>query len=593
VSDRHTNALGGRMLVRGIGWRATFGVRGVQAVLNGIPLTTADGASVLNIIDPDVVKRIEVIRGPSSTYWGNSSGGVLYLSTQPNYARSDHYRIRMFGGSYGLAKGIIQYHQQFNRNKISAYSSYQAENGYRDYSASRLFIAGLQGSYKISNKSHLQYTGAFFSMPKAENPSALTARQVAKNPKQANSSYVQHESGKQARQGQLGLNYYRNTSIGLITLTGYGILRNLTNPLPFAIIHVDRLAGGFRGTVQQEIHHFQIKGGIELKTQHDNRHEFQNNEGQRGTTTVNEVEKVGNKAIFLNGTYRWRDLKLKGGLRYDWITFETDAQNNVNAGQRTFHALSPTVGVSFHPGSVELYTNLSTAFEAPTTTELTNRPGGGNGFNPDLTPEHTLGLEVGSRGNIIHNLWTFDVALYRMWIDDLLFPYQLEPNGAEFYRNEGKTRHSGVELSTSVNPAPQLQLRATYNFIYAQFRKAQTLDSLSLKGKAVPGIPRHRLNTSITWTPASFWIRLNNQFASSYAVNDINSVFNDAYWTFGVDISYKYTFSHSGTSIIPFINLNNIFDERYNGAVSVGARGGKYFYPAPGRNWRAGVSISF
>jgi iron complex outermembrane receptor protein len=51
VSTRYTNALGGRIMFRGVGWRATYGIRGVQLVLNNIPLTMADGSSVINIID--------------------------------------------------------------------------------------------------------------------------------------------------------------------------------------------------------------------------------------------------------------------------------------------------------------------------------------------------------------------------------------------------------------------------------------------------------------------------------------------------------------------------------------------------------------
>ncbi len=593
ATSRQTKALGGRLLIRGAGWRSTFGVRGVQVVLNGIPLTMADGSTVLNIIDPDVIKDVEVIRGPSSTYWGNSSGGVLYLSSRPNYSLGKDFHARLYGGSFGLMKEIIQYHRKFGQHKISAYSSYQSENGYRDYSSSKIFRAGLQGSTKLSNKSHVEYSGAFFSMPEAENPSGLTAQQVEADPRQANSAYVHTQAGKQARQGQLGLKYYHNTSAGLVKLTGYGTFRDLTNPLPFDIIRVNRLAGGFRGTLQKKINHFQLKGGFELKTQHDNRHEYQNNGGRRGAVTVEEVEKVENKAIFGNAAYRWKLLTLKGGIRYDWLTFETDARKNVNAGKRTFHAISPSFGIGFHPGFAEFYANLSTAFEAPTTTELTNRPSGGNSFNPNLQPEHTLNLEIGTRGDLIQNAWRFDAAFYRMWVRNLLFPYQLKPNGEEFYRNEGKTRHTGLELSTTITPVSRLTLKATYNFIVARFQKAQTLDSLSLKGKNVPGIPRNRLNMSLTWSPAAFWIQLKSQFVSSYPVNEINSFFNDAYWLFDAKLSYKYSFARSNVNMVPFINLNNILGTVYNGAVSVGARGGKFYYPAPGFNWQAGISLAF
>src|SRR5699024_5142660 len=43
IGDRQNYALGERMTVRGLGWRAEYGVRGIQVVLNGVPLTIADG----------------------------------------------------------------------------------------------------------------------------------------------------------------------------------------------------------------------------------------------------------------------------------------------------------------------------------------------------------------------------------------------------------------------------------------------------------------------------------------------------------------------------------------------------------------------
>src|SRR5690625_2553145 len=122
IGNRQNYALGERMTVRGLGWRAEFGVRGIQVVLNGVPLTIADGQAMTNIIDPAFVRRAELVRGPAAAYWGNSSGGVLYLSTIPDYGPGTHGRFRSMAGSYGTFKQEGELSISSENHRLSAYT---------------------------------------------------------------------------------------------------------------------------------------------------------------------------------------------------------------------------------------------------------------------------------------------------------------------------------------------------------------------------------------------------------------------------------------------------------------------------------------
>src|SRR5699024_716344 len=210
-----------------------WGVRGIQVVLNGIPLTVADGSSVTNIIDPAFVTRMELVRGPAGSYWGNSSGGVLYFSTRPNYNEDNHFMLRLRGGSYNSKKVDLRFHQTFNNHRLSAYSSYGYSEGYRDYNTSKMLRSGVRGRITFSDQSYLEYRGAFAWKPQADYPGALTAGQMSENPRQASQRNIDTQSGEQATQAQTGLSYYRSTSAGLLTLTAYGIHRDVSNPLPY------------------------------------------------------------------------------------------------------------------------------------------------------------------------------------------------------------------------------------------------------------------------------------------------------------------------------------------------------------------------
>lgn len=593
IGDRQNYALGERMAIRGLGWRAEFGVRGMQVVLNDMPLTIADGQAMTNIIDPSFVRRAELIRGPAATYWGNSSGGVLYLSTTPDYGSGTHGRFRSMAGSYGTIKQEGEFSAVFDNHRLSAYSSYLTSDGFRDYSAVNILRSGITGSVDLTSKSKLRYQAASVYMPKAQHPSSLSAQDARENPTMASAFFEGAKAGKEITQGQAGLTYTLDTPVGIFNVTGYGIYRDLHNPLPFGIITVDRKVGGLRATMDHVRDQFTLQWGGEIKLQNDDRVEYDHvGGGERGDVTVNQIEDVTNQAFFVNGNYSLGVFNFLGGLRYDRMRFSTDAPAPDQSGNRSFDSFSPSIGLSFQPYSYTLYMNLSTSFQAPTTTELVNRPGGGNGFNPDLKPERTVGLEAGIRSSD-GSSFQYDVAAYHLWIYDLLFPYQLESNGPTFYRNQGETAHMGIEGHIGYEFGRDWKLTATANIMAAEFKKAQTLDSLSLNGNTIPGIPENRINTSLYWSPNRFLASLSYEYASSYPVNNLNTEENDAYNVVDLKASYQLTFNRTGVVLQPFININNLLDERYNSTAAINNPGERYYEPSPGRNWQAGVSVSF
>src|SRR5690625_5096288 len=133
------------MVIRGTGWRSQFGVRGIQVILDDIPLTVADGQSVMNMIDPAMIQSIELLRGPSATFWGNSSGGVLSLKTTPGPA-APTLSLRSYLGSYNTMKHEARWSHSAGRMQWDAYGSYYDSDGFRDYSASQLIRGAISRS---------------------------------------------------------------------------------------------------------------------------------------------------------------------------------------------------------------------------------------------------------------------------------------------------------------------------------------------------------------------------------------------------------------------------------------------------------------
>ncbi|MGM0545078.1 MAG: TonB-dependent receptor family protein [Bacteroidota bacterium] len=598
INDRQNYALGERLMIRGIGWRAAFGVRGIQVVLNDMPLTVADGQTMLNIIDPAFIRRAELVRGPAATYWGNSSGGVLYLSTKPRAEEENRFRLKTMAGSYGTQKAEGEFNISTNNHRMSGHTSYLNTDGYRDYSAAQVLRSGLTGMVDLTSRSTLQYQAAGIYMPKAQHPGSLSNENVRQDPQMFVPSFRDAGAGKQISQGQAGLSYMLETTAGTLNITGYGIYRDLNNPLTFGIITVNRWTGGLRATFDKDWDRLSIQTGVESKFQNDDREEFENlGDATRGATTVDQIEQVWNQGIFSTATYSLSQFNILGGLRYDHITFDTDAGTSDQSGNRTFQSISPSIGANYQPGNQTIFANVSTSFEAPTTTELVNRPGDGNGFNPNLKPERTLGVETGIRGQIGTNSIRYDFSLYQLWINDLLFPYELETDGPTYYRNQGETRHVGLEAQLSWQIHQNVNVAATTTLTNAEFREGTIQDNegneQSLAENEVPGITPFRFNSKISWMPGNFRTSLSYKHVSSYTADNQNTSENEAYNIVDASLSFKKGFQSQRIEMQPFIAVNNIFDTRYNGSVSVNAFGGRYFEPAPGRNLQAGISVNF
>lgn len=601
INNRENYALGERITLRGLGWRSAFGVRGIQIFLDGIPLTGADGQSVLTVVDPAFIRDIRLIRGPSSAFWGNSSGGILYLSTFPGTQVKPYFRLRETAGSYGLSKTDFQWVGNSHAQTYQFYGSYLSDQGYRNYSAVHLFRSGFTDQLHISTRQRLTLSGSFAAMPKAESPGSLTASSAASNPRQARSYYVNDGAGKQAYQGQLGGTLHSTTSIGRLQTTLYGLFRELNNPLPFAYIRVHRLAGGTRLTLQNQFRSLRWGIGYEGKIQRDHRYNWENANGvprPGDNMTVNQMEWVYNHAFFGEGSLNISPFTLNFGLRYDWLLFKNhdylqQSNHNSQSGRRVFHAWSPSVGITLHTTPGDIYANYNSAFEAPTTTELVNRPNGSQGFNPDIGPEHIAGFEIGIRGDhlLLQHL-SYDLALFDMHIRDMLVPYQGN-NGRTYYKNRGKTRHWGIETNLTWQPESHWTIVLTYQYLNAIFKTGFTEGSVSVKGNDIPGVTPNRGALKLTYTGHRWTASSDAEIVDSYFVNNLNTIRNGSYFDWNIRFSLIHWHPFNGTTLAPYVAAYNLLNEQYNGSVVVNATGGRYFEPAAGRHWAAGLAVTF
>jgi iron complex outermembrane receptor protein len=474
--------------------------------------------------------------------------------------------------------------------------SHTRGEGYRDYSAFEVTRARAFGDVRLGPDATLRLVAALEDAPRLENPGALTAEQLAADRRQAEARTVATASGKASRQGQAAATLQTATPLGDVVATVYGVARDLDNPLPFAVVAVDRLAGGARLALERDVGPVRVAVGADAAVQRDGRTNRPNEGGVPGAVLLlDQTETVRQGALSVRlqldgAAFGVPALALEGALRGDRVRF-TAADRRLDdgdqSGARTLTAVSPSAGLSVRLGPALAFASVSTAFETPTTTELVNRPDGAGGFNPDLRPQRTVGAEAGVRG--VAGRVLYDVAVYALTVRDGLAPVEGE-NGRTFYANRSRAHHRGVEASAEWRPGPAVDLAAVYTWTRLRFGSGTESGGVSVEGRAVPGVPEHRLAVRARLSRGGLFVAPELVAATGLFADDPNAVRTEAAVT--VDVA----FGHAGVrarraTVAPFARVQNVFDASAVGAVVANALGGRYFEPAAGRSVHAGVAV--
>lgn len=589
INDRGHFALGERISVRGMGARAPFGVRGMRVVLDGIPLTMPDGQTVLDVVESSVLRRTELLRSPASLFWGNGSGAVLFLSSAaaPEGARFvSRLRAQALAGSFGQRRILVDGLLPFGPHSVQFYASNHTQDGYRAYSSGVRRRAGASARFRTGSSSHVRVMAAL-ALQDTEHPGSLTREQFETDPSMARPAFVEARAGKESLHVQAGAAFEREAGIGTLRLTGYGVRRQLDNPLTFAYIDLDRTAGGMRAALRRDRGRIRWGVGADGALQHDIRKNFNNARGLPGDEIgLDQVEDVASAGAFAYGGFQpVQNVQVLAGLRYGTVRFEMDDHlftNGDQSGNRLFSAWSPMLGVSWRGSGWLLFANYGTAFETPTTTELVNRPDLTGGFNPSLDPQIARGVEVGLRGALGAHLFV-DAAVFSMNVDGRLISFENEL-GRDFFRNAGKNTHRGIEGAVQWIPHPRWEaafVAAVSRFV---FREAD------LNGNLLPGVPEQRFFGRVRTDQRSFRVTVEAEAVSEYFTDDANTAVNDGYVVFDALLGHE-GFAAGSVRIAPFVEVRNMLNVRYSGSVSINAFGGRYYEPAPGRAFLAGLQL--
>lgn len=595
---------------RGFGARAQFGVRGVRLVQDGIPLTMPDGQGQPALFDLDGLQRIEVLRGPLTTLYGNASGGIIqgFTGEAPFYPTLDN---RTVIGSDGLWRSRLRYGGQHGDLNISANLSRLETDGYRDHSATRRDVANLRLGWDIDDASSLTLLINSLDQPETQDPLGLTAEQVRTDRRQAPPPASLFDTRKSVRHNQLGLNYQRRLSNDdRITVMVYGGERDMQQYLAFrgdaptsggGVIELDRRFGGGELGWERDTQFFNLPvtlaSGVAYNYQGEERKGFANANGNKGGLQRDEFNAVDSQEAYLISTWqlapRW---ELVAGLRHNRVVFDSDDDYLIDgqddSGRMSVHRTNPALGLNWQwTQAVSLYAAFGQGFETPTFQELAYRPDGA-GMNQALKPSLSRNAEVGLKWRADNT--RLDLALFDSRVkDEIVTGAGQIVTGRTTYTNAGRSTRRGLELSVEQQFNPDLRGYFAYTWLQAEYDRFVDSDGVDHAGNQLPGIARHSFFTELVWQPqgSGFSTAVEAQGMSKRYATDDNQHKVPGYAIFNWYAGYQQAIDN--VTLEPFVRLDNITDREYIGSLIINGSGARYYEPAPQRSWLVGLGLQY
>ncbi|HWI81637.1 TonB-dependent receptor [Ramlibacter sp.] len=617
--DRQNYAQDLQLSIRGFGARSSFGVRGVRLYVDGIPATMPDGQGQLSHIDLASAERIELLRGPFSVLYGNSSGGVLQVFTEAG-AGPGTVTPSLAVGSDGLVRPGIRASGAAQGLRYAVSANRFSSDGWREHSAARRNLGNAR--LDVTPREGSDWTVVANALDlRADDPLGLTRARFESAPRSVDASAVAFDTRKTVRQDQLGVVHQQQLAGGnRLRLMVYAGQRATTqfqaipagpqaNALhPGGVIGLERRYAGtdLRWTARSTVARapFELVAGVSYDTLTEQRRGWQNFVGSTlgvaGALRRDEENRVWNLDPYLQGVWQFQPRwTLTAGVRHGSVRFSSADRyragpNGDDSGGVRYRATLPVAGLMFAwSPQVHLHAAWGRGFETPTFNELAYRPDGTAGLNFGLRPSRSRNLELGVKGRSpLAGPWRsqWSAALFQVATQDEIVT-RTSSGGRSSFQNAGATRRRGLELAWSAATDAGWQVQLAQTWLDARYREAFTSCSgapcapLAVPaGNRIPGTARAVTAAELGWQPARGWrAGLELRRSGAVYVNDANSEAAPAFTMVAVHTGY--VFERRGWTLSAAGRIDNLLDRRAAGSVIVNEGNGRFFEPAPGRGW--------
>lgn len=595
-----------RFSIRGSLLRSPYGVRGVKFYMDDIPLTDAGGNTYLQSISPQQISAAEIIKGPAGSLYGAGTGGAVLLHTPGGFSNRSRNNLKLSYdmGSYGRFNptGSFEHSSKKNHTYISA--SHYYSKGDRAQDTARRSIFHYSSQFKLSRKLQLNLLG-FYSNLHYQTPGGLTKSQLG-------TDTTAYPLSVKQRAAVYNKTYFSGASLS------YKISHILDNTTAILWSHTD-----FKNpfTSNYEKRKEDNYGGRTVFSLHDNSASgnWKILAGMEWIAGTSSIDNYGNK-LGVQDTLQYKDrLRLDRKSFFVQLGLDLDAQKKwhlqtgISANQQILHYYrasdpeisektakttylwSPKIGLTYKIlPTLTIYATAAKGFSTPTLAEI--HPSDGR-FEQGLQPERGWNLESGIRGHAFNNHLEFEGSIYQFKLKNAIVR-RADNNDIEYYVNAGATSQKGAELwmhyrlfagSRLNNWIRQIEISGSYSYQPYHFADYQ-IDDHNYAGNALTGVPKNiAVFTLNIQSKTGLYLHTILNATSSISLNDAATTHADGYQLLQAKLGYQFNLQKAALEF--YFGLDNILNQRYSLGNDINAYGGRYFNPAPGRNFITGIQI--
>jgi len=614
---------------RGFGARAGFGVRGLRLYSDGIPASGPDGQGQVSHFDLAGAERVEVLRGPFSVLYGNSSGGVISLVSAP--VKGTRVEGSLDAGSFGLRQVRAQGETQLSPAlDLRAGAAALEVDGFRPHSEAERRLANVRLGWRPTSSDSLLVTLNHLDQP-AQDPLGLSRAQFDADPLQTTPQATQYDTRKTTEQTQLGARWLHRYDTGVLRETQLAVYAGRRDVVQFlaiapatqgsavtcatvvpppancrhggGVIAFSRDFHGAEARLRLALGEVDVVAGVAADRQRDDRKGYENYVGTgaaqqlgvQGALRRDEINRAASDDAFAQAEWSFAPAwTLGAGVRTGRVTLTTtdlypvNAVNGDDSGQRRFSYTNPVLGLRFDaaPG-LKLHASVARGFESPTLGELAYRADGSGGFNTTLLPQRSEQVELGAKWRT--PAWQLDVAVFDVRVEDEI-GVATNAGGRSAFQNVGRTTRRGVEMAARWAPGPAWRTSLVATALDARYRDDfLTCAGIPCSAPTVPvpagnriaGTQRGTVFADVAWRHAAageFGAEMRH--ARALMANDLNTEAARPYTLLGLRWSHRVPATGwlgGGWSAEWLLRVDNVLDKRYAGSVIVNESNGRHY----------------
>jgi iron complex outermembrane receptor protein len=603
-----------KLTLRGIGSRYPYGTKKIKLFFGDIPLYSAEGETTFDDINPEYLRRIEVLRGPSSSIHGASLGGTIILYPRRATYNQQEVRLISSAGSFGYFKNSASYSEGTAKSDLLVSFSGIQSKGYRENSNYSRYSFFINQNHIFSKQlsCNMIVSG---SKIRSQIPSSIDSATFVAHPQNAAANWFKTKGYEHPDRVIAGYNLnYKATENWNYSASAFLTSRKTEENRPFNYLDESGLSYGGRILSQ----HSETRGNTDFQFVAGSNLYFEQivsslSENIGGNGIKGVLQQKGKEFIWQTDFFAQLEAKMKritvtAGFNFNLSGFRftdqfTSDTLNQSGKYRFSPLLSPRLALTWNPlNDCYIYSSVNRGFSIPSLSETLSPLGL---INRDIKPEKAWSFEQGLRVNLFSRSTFIDLVYYYMRVTDLIVPKRV---AEDIYvgMNAGSSLHRGLEIAIrqrligrkNNGTEGPFSLIANLSYSASQFNfRDFTADNISYSGNKLPGMPDHLFSGSLDFKALSgFYSRFELNMSGNIPLNDLNSQNSESWVVMNLKAGVVFSLIKK-FKIDTALNINNITDERYASMVVVNAPGSashppRYFYPGLPRWFTCTVNIS-